>query len=104
MEPSDFYFLVLPLAGLIALLVFIVVYNARREERQTKKFEKLMRKYMKEKKKQRELFNKQLEILDTQLHNKTIDKNTYARFKKMLEINFTKRTEKAHLQLEPKRP
>ena len=104
MEPSDFYFLVLPLAGLIALLVLLVLYHARREERHKKKLAKMAREYLKDRMRQRETFAKQLEILDAQLHNKAIDKNTYARLRNVLVINSARRREEARLQLETKRP
>ena len=103
MEPTDFYYFVLPLAGLIGILVLMVLYHARKEERHKKKLTKLLRVYMRDRMKQRKIFAKQLEILDTQLRDKTIDKNTYTRLKKVLEINFAKRTEEAHVQLETMR-
>jgi len=102
MDPTDFYYFILPLAGLIAILVLTVLYHARKEERHRKKLAKLARAYMRDRLKQREIFAQQLEILDAQLRNKTIDKNTYARLKKVLEINLTKRSEEARLQLETK--
>ena len=104
MEPTDFYYLILPLAGLIALLVLVVLYHARKEERHKKKLAKLARAYMKDRLKQRETLNKQLEILGAQLRNKTVDKNTYARLKNVLEINFAKRSEEARLELETRHP
>ena len=104
MEPTDFYYLILPLAGLIALLVLVVLYHARKEERHKKKLAKLARAYMKDRLKQRETLNKQLEILEAQLRKKTIDKNTYARLKNVLEINFAKRSEEARLELETRHP
>ena len=100
MEPTDFYYFVLPLAGLIALLVLVVLYHARREERYKKKLAKLARAYMRDRLRQRDTFTKQLEGLDAQLRNKTIGKSTYARLRKVLEINFAKRSEEARLQLE----
>ena len=103
MEPTDFYYFVLPLAGLIALLVLMVLFHARKEERHRKKLAKLARAYMKDRLKQREIFAKQLEILDAQLRNKTIDKKSYARLKKVLEINFAERSEEARVQLETTR-
>jgi len=102
MEPTDFYYFILPLAGLIAILVLTVLYHARKEERHGKKLAKLARAYMRDRLKQREIYSKQLEVLDTQLRNKTINKNTYTRLKEALEINFTKRSEEARLQLETK--
>ncbi len=99
-----FYFFVLPLGGLIGVLTLVVLYVARREERHKKKLAKLARAYMRDRLKQRETVGKQLEILDTQLRNKAIDKNTYSRLKKVLEINFAKQSEKARLQLTTKRP
>jgi len=102
MEPTDFYYFILPLAGLIAILVLTVLYHARKEERHEKKLAKLARAYMRDRLKQREIYSKQLEVLDTQLRNKTINKNTYTRLKEALEINFAKRSEEARLQLETK--
>lgn len=103
MEPTDFYYLILPLAGLIAILVLMVFFHARKEERHRKKLAKLAHAYMKDRMRQRDIFTKQLEILDTQLRNKTIDKSTYARLRNTLVINFEKRSEEARLQLETKR-
>jgi hypothetical protein len=100
MEPTEFYYIVLPLAGLIGLLVPLVGYHATKEERNEKKLAKLARAYLRDRLKQKEAFNKQLEILDAQLRNKKIDKNTYVRLKKVLETDFTTRSEEARLQLE----
>jgi hypothetical protein len=103
MELTDFYYFVLPLAGLIALLVLVVLHHARREERHKTKLVKLAREYLRDRMRQREIFAKQLEILDVQLRNKTIDKNTYARLRNVLVVSFEKRSEEARLQLEPMR-
>ena len=58
------------------------------------------RAYMRDRLRQREILSKQLEILDTQLRNKMINKNTYTKLKKAFEINFAERSEEARLQLE----
>jgi hypothetical protein len=100
MEPTEFCYIVLPLAGLIGVLVLLVLYHARKEERRGKKLAKLARAYLRDRLKQKKAFSKQLEILDAQLRSKKIDKNTYTRLKKVLETDFTTRGEEARLQLE----
>jgi regulator of replication initiation timing len=56
---------------------------------------KLIRKYVKERVKENQILNDQLERLDTQLENETIDKYTYERLRDVLEINSIKQREEA---------
>ena len=56
---------------------------------------KLIRKYVKERVKENQTLNDQLERLDAQLEDKTIDKYTYERLRDVLEINSIKQREEA---------
>jgi regulator of replication initiation timing len=56
---------------------------------------KLIRKYVKERVKENQTLNDQLERLDAQLENKSIDKYTYERLRDVLEINSIKQREEA---------
>jgi regulator of replication initiation timing len=56
---------------------------------------KLIRKYVKERVKENQTLNGQLERLDTQLENKTIDEDTYKRLRAVIEINSIKQREEA---------
>ena len=56
---------------------------------------KLIRKYVKERVKENQILNDQLERLDAQLEDKTIDKYTYERLRDVLEINSIKQREEA---------
>jgi regulator of replication initiation timing len=56
---------------------------------------KLIRKYVKERVKENQTLNDQLERLDAQLENETIDKYTYERLRDVLEINCIKQREEA---------
>jgi len=100
MEPTDFYSFVLPLGVLIGILASLVLYYARREEKSERKLKRLMRTYVRNRLEQEKTFTKQLEKLQTQLHDKSIDQNTYARLKEILEISIAKRREEARAQLE----
>lgn len=94
MEPSYFYFFVAPLGFLIAILVIMVLYVARKEENLEKAWKKLTRSHMQNRLKEEKIFAKELEKLQTLLDNETIDQDTYARLRKILEIAFTRRLKK----------
>ncbi len=91
MEPTYFYFFVLPLGVLIGVLVLVVLYLAGREDKHKKEFGKLMRTYLRSRLKQEKIFKEQLDRLEALLHDKSIDLDTYARLKKLLEMNLTRR-------------
>ncbi len=61
----------------------------------SKKAVKLIQKYVKERMKENQIINGQLERLDAQLENKTIDKDTYKRLRSVLEINSIMQREEA---------
>jgi regulator of replication initiation timing len=56
---------------------------------------KLIREYVKERVKENQIINGQLERLDSQLENKSIDEDTYKRLRAVLEINSVKQREEA---------
>jgi len=56
---------------------------------------KFIRKYVKERAKEKRILNDQLERLDAQLQNETIDQNTYERLIEILEINCIKQRDEA---------
>ncbi len=94
MEPSYFYFFVVPLGFLIAILAIMVLYIARKEENLEKGWKKLMHAHMRNRLKEEKIFAKELEKLQTLLDNETIDQDTYTRLRKILEIAFTRRLKK----------
>jgi hypothetical protein len=61
----------------------------------TSKQVKFIQNYIKERVKENKLLNEQLTRLDTQRHDKSIDKYTYDRLKDVIEINFIKQREEA---------
>ncbi|MGD9130789.1 MAG: hypothetical protein PVH73_04355 [Candidatus Bathyarchaeota archaeon] len=56
---------------------------------------KLIRKYVKERVKKSQTLHDQLERLDAQLENKTIDRYTYERLRDVIELNSIKQREEA---------
>ncbi len=105
MEPSNFFFLILPLAIIIAVLVVVVFYLARRTEetdyekemkelRQSLLKGKLDRKtflYIRDNLKVEDHFADESKRLDDMLKHKKMDPDTYIRMKKVLEMTFDER-------------
>ena len=105
MEPSNFFFLILPLAIIIAVLVVVVFYLARRTEetdyekemkelRQSLLKGKLDRKtflYIRDNLKVEDHFADESEWLNDMLKQKKMDPATYVRMKKVLEMTFDER-------------
>jgi len=105
MEPSNFFFLILPLAIIIAVLVVVVFYLARRTEetdyekemkelRQSLLKGKLDRKtflYIRDNVKVEDLFADESKRLDDMLKHKKMDPDTYIRMKKVLGMSFNER-------------
>ena len=56
---------------------------------------KLVRKYVKERTKEKRVLNDQLQRLDDQMRNKTIDSNTYERLRYVLEMNCIQQRDEA---------
>ena len=108
MEPTQFFFIVLPLAILIGILVGVIFYQAKEGEKEDykkemKKLRKLLLKGKLDKKtfvhirdnlKIEDIFADETQRLDSMLKEKTIDSDAYVRMKKILEITFNQRLEK----------
>jgi len=56
---------------------------------------KLIRKYANERTKEKRILNEQLQRLDDQMRNKTIDSNTFDRLRDVLEMNRIQQREEA---------
>ena len=102
MEPSQFIFLILPLAIIIAILVVVVLYLSRRNEvtdyekelRQSLLKGKIDRKtflYIRDNLKIEDRFTDESKRLDDMLKHKKMDSDTYVRMKKVLDMTFDER-------------
>jgi hypothetical protein len=96
MDPADFYFFISPLAALVGILAVSVLYYARREERADAELRQikmefqsgtLNKKEFDEKRKalmQSRVFAEELEKLQSLFENRSIDRETYSRLKKII--------------------
>jgi hypothetical protein len=105
MEPSQFFFIILPLAILIAVLVILVLYLSRRTEetdyeKEMKNLRQLLLKgkldrktflHIRDNLKVEDLFADETKRLDDMMKNKKMDSDTYVRMKKILEMSFSER-------------
>lgn len=110
MEPSQFIFIVLPLAIIIAILVVVVFYLSKRTEETDyeKEIKELRRSFLKgnidqknflyirENLKREHLFCEESKKLDDMLEHKQMDPDTYVRMKKALEMSFDEKLVKIH--------
>ena len=110
MEPSQFIFIVLPLAIIIAILIVVVFYLAKRTEETDyeKEIKELRRSFLKgkidqknflyirENLKREHLFCEESKKLDDMLEHKQMDPDTYVRMKKALEMSFDEKLVKIH--------
>ena len=106
MEPTNFYFFVLPLAVLIVFLVSLVLYLGRKDEslydRELKKLRMMLMagtidmktfERMRNRLKEESIFAAELESLYVLLNDKIIDQNAYAQLRRLLEKAFRKRVD-----------
>ena len=56
---------------------------------------KVIHKFVKQRVKEKKILNDQVERLDSQLQNDSIDQHTYERLRDLLEINFVKQRDTA---------
>jgi len=105
MEPANFYFLILPLAVLIVILVSVVLYLATKQEeslydKEMKKLRIILKSGSMDKKtfermrnriKQEIIFAEELERLYALLHDGKIDRDTYMQLRELLEKTFRQR-------------
>jgi hypothetical protein len=112
MEPTYFYFFVLPLGVLIVILVSVVLYLAGKEEglyeRELKKLRMMFRsgtidngtfERMRNRLREELLFAEELEGLHTLLRDEKIDQDTYVQLRELLEKAFRQRVKElfAHM-------
>ena len=108
MEPSQFFFMIVPLAAIISILVAVVFYLSRKTEetdyeKEIKRLRQLLIKgdldretflNVRENLKAEDLFSDESKRLDEMLENKTMDSDTYLRMKKVLQVGFNDRLNK----------
>jgi uncharacterized protein YqgQ len=107
MEPNEFLFLILPLGSLTFILVFAVLFLARREEAmqdiELQELRDLFRsglvdreafERMRNRLKEERIFGEELEKLQALLRDNTIDQDRYERLRKLLEMAFKERLER----------
>jgi len=82
MDPSEFFFLILPLAALVAVLVAAVLYLARKEDTVKHKEMETLHELMRTGEIDKENFSIALQDL---VSKKVIDENSYKRLRKLLE-------------------
>ena len=82
MDPNEFFFLILPLAALVAILVAVVLYLARKEDTIQDKELETLNELMRTGEIDKENFSEALQDL---VSKKVIDKNSYERLRKLLE-------------------
>ena len=115
MEPSQFFFVVLPLAAIIAVLVGAVYYLSRKtEETNLEKEMKELRKsyfkgkidkktflYIRDNLKAENHFSEEAQKMNEMFKDKNMDSETYLRIKKVLELSFDMRLVKIHEKYNP---
>jgi hypothetical protein len=108
MEPSQFFFIIIPLALLVAILVIVVFYlSSKTDETDYEKEMKRLRQLLIKGKLDRDsflniranlraedLFADESQRMDEMIKNQQIDPDTYIRLKKVLEYGFNERLEK----------
>jgi hypothetical protein len=97
MDPNEFLFLILPLAGLIVILVIVVLYTAGKEDTIQNKEVETLNELMRTGAVNKENFSAALQGL---VHKKLIDKDSCERLRKLLEDAFNE-TEETCSQPEP---
>src|SRR3989337_4466462 len=100
MNAFDFDFIVLPLGILVVTLLAAIILISQKEEIAHKRKTRRIDAYFKEKAKQRQLLDKELADLEQLLTNKSIDKDTYKRLKKLVEMNEEKQEKTVDLLAE----
>jgi Glu-tRNA(Gln) amidotransferase subunit E-like FAD-binding protein len=82
MDPSEFFFLILPLGALVAILVAVVLYLARKEDTVQHKEMETLHELMRTGEIDKENFDVVLQGL---VSKRVIDKNSCERLRKLLE-------------------
>lgn len=82
MDPSEFFFLILPLAALVAILIAVVLYLARKEDTVQHKEMETLHELMRTGEIDKDNFDVVLQGL---VSKKVIDKDSCERLRKLLE-------------------
>ena len=82
MDPNEFFFLILPLASLVAILIVVVLYLARKEHTIPHKELETLNELMRTGEVDKENFSM---ILQDLVSKKVIDENSRERLRKLLE-------------------
>lgn len=86
MDPNEFLFLIMPLAALVAILVVVVFYLARKEDTMQHKEVETLNELMRTGEVNKENFSAALQGL---VRDKIIDEDSCERLRKLLEESFT---------------
>lgn len=110
MEPSYFFYLIMPLALLVVFLVTIILYYSRKEEdkyeKEVKKLRQLLLSGKLDKKnflntrsriEYEKNFNTESKRLLDLLSDEKIDEHTYVRLRQVLEKTYQDRLDKLHI-------
>ncbi len=90
MDPNEFLFLILPLAALVAILVVVVFYLARKEDTMQHKEVETLNELMRTGEVNKENFSAALQGL---VRDKIIDEDSCERLRKLLEDSFNEAEE-----------
>ena len=113
MDPSYFFYLVLPLAALVVILVGVIIYYSRKDEdnyeKEVKKLRQLLLSGKMDKKNflnmrnritHEKNFNSESKKLLSLLSDEKIDEYTYVRLRQVLEKSFSDRIDKLDLNID----
>jgi len=93
MDPNQFYFLILPLASLVFILVIIVLYYARKENNMQLKEIQMLNELMRTGVLDKANFSTALQDL---VEEKIIDHDSFKRMGQLLEEHFEEPKEEQH--------
>lgn len=99
MDAFNFNFIVLPLGIIVFILAATVFYYAKKEEFAKRRALKIIRLYVNETKKQHKHHSDDIAHLNLLLKEKSIDKETYNRMKKLLEMSYEQKREDARIKV-----
>ncbi len=99
MDPSNFYYFVLPLGVLVFLNAALAFKYARKEERAQLRVANLVNEYVKESSKQKESYTEQLQRLQYLYKTGNLDEVTYERMKLALENSLVKSQEETKMKM-----
>jgi hypothetical protein len=96
MNPNQFYFLILPLASLVFILIIIVLYYARKENNMQLKEMQMLNELMRTGVLDKANFSTALQDL---VEEKIIDHDSFRRMGQLLEEHFDEPKDEAHQEI-----